>query len=302
MEITNVDIVTVNREHAEHLLASYPYERQRHVNPTVVDFYATMMAENKWIPGSEIEIAYAPNGDGTMHGHLVNGQHRLRAVVKSGQPVRFVIKHIACADDNEVALVYGTIDTQRRRGISDYFRALALSDELGLVSSDIGRMSSAVTVIENNFTRLHGYSIENSRRLELIRLYSEVGHKFLALIVGAPASMRRGLRQASVLSLGLVTLDESVRVFGESKVEQFWTGLAFDDGLVIGDPRKTAYRHLAEITNSGTAKRTRIAPEYTSRYVANCFNAWTENRELKTTRVADASLPIQINGTHWNGK
>jgi hypothetical protein len=106
------------------------------------------------------------------------------------------------------------------------------------------------------------------------------------------------------MAVGLVTFDESSAVYGDKKIEEFWLGLGKDDGLRIGDPRKAARVYLFEESSrprlelGGSVKQA-----YTARYVANCFNAWIEGRNIRNSAVrGDALSPIFIRGSRFKGK
>lgn len=303
MELKAIDVMTIDADKAREMLAQYSYERQRKVNVMTVDYYARLMETGQFMGLSEIEVAWVPNGDGRLHGHLVNGQHRLLAVQKAAVPVRFVVKHVTCKDDEELALRYGSTDMGRGRNIKDLIRAANLGGHFGLAEWQMGRVSNAVSSIYANFsTNRNKYTLLPERRLELVREYALVAELFFELIAGADAAMQRGLIRASTLSVALVTLDESRKIYGESLVEDFWEGIACDDGLRVGDPRKVAVRHLRETSQRGDANGQTVSSVFSMRYIANCFNAWVEKRELTRTRVDDVSAPIKINGTRWTGK
>ncbi|PYJ11255.1 MAG: hypothetical protein DMF06_03325 [Verrucomicrobia bacterium] len=151
MKLTKMAAKAINPAAAEELLKLYPYERQRSVNQSYVESYASTMTKGEWLPGSEIAIAFSPNGDGQKHGHLVNGRHRLLAVIESGASIEFAIKEFDCADSNEVANLYGLTDTGRQRNINDHIRALALDEEFGLSLFDNSKLSAAVALINGDF-------------------------------------------------------------------------------------------------------------------------------------------------------
>ncbi|PYJ11254.1 MAG: hypothetical protein DMF06_03320 [Verrucomicrobia bacterium] len=133
-----------------------------------------------------------------------------------------------------------------------------------------------------------------------MREYAIAASIYVELIAGASGRISNLLRRAASMAVGIVTIDESISVFGDKKVEDFWTGIAKDDGLHLVDPRKVAHTHLIETSMRG-GKGKNASPYYSARYIANCFNAWVEGREIKFTRVNDAKAPILIAGTSFKG-
>lgn len=303
MKITRLGVAHIGPDKAKQMLETYPYERQRKINRNTVAYYAELMREGKWQPGSMIEVAFAPNGDGKAHGHLVNGQHRLHAVIEAETTVEFVLKHLDCANNEELGFAYGNIDTGRARNTADLLRAVNLTEEIGLNEHDARRLGAAVAFVDAGFRRANKFAILPHERIELVRRYAVAARFFVDLIAGAPRGIGKAIRRVSSFGLGLVTLDEACGVYGQERIEQFWTGVTFDDGLRVGDPRKLAHRHILESgQRSVSTRRAPISPEYSARFLANCFNAWIEDRELTMTRVLDATAPININGTRWRGR
>lgn len=100
------EVIRITPKQAEELLGRN-VELNRRVNTALVERYATDMRNGDWSEenGETIKIAT----DGT----LLDGQHRLSAVVLSGRPVRFlVVKNIAPE-------ALATVDTGKSRSFAD---------------------------------------------------------------------------------------------------------------------------------------------------------------------------------------
>jgi len=303
MKISTIEVKTIDKAEAARMLAAFEYERQRHVNEKYVDYYARMMSRGEWLPGTEIEVAYAPNGNGHKHGRLINGQHRLHAVIESQAAIDFVVKSYDCDSEEEVAKLYGMIDTGRARNINDYLRALNLDTVYGFTPTDNQKLGSAVKAILSGFQSGNKTMLTPEQILSAMHKYSTAASVYFEIL--ADVGTRTGhnkMRTAPVFSVALVTLDEAASIYGDEKIEKFWLGVGKNDGLRIGDPRKVAHAHLFELMfRTNADKQRKASPAYTSRYLANCFNAWVEGREFKYTRVTDTSAPINILGTQFKG-
>lgn len=302
MQVRKMEVVTIDRHAAQRMLEEFPYMRQRDLNSRQVEFYAEQMSAGLWQPFSDIEVVLMKNGDGSEHSFLVNGQHRLYAVIEADVAVDFVVKTVAVENETELGQRYGTIDIGRVRSTSDFARAIDLGHELGFKEYYITQLTSALTAIENQFKRSGRYSISPFHKMEMVRDYAKEGRQYFTLTAGGVAHVTRQMRRAFPLAVALCTLRESTQIYGEDKVRRFWSGIAFDNGLQAGDPRKVANRHFLEVALGAATKGARISPTYTARYIANCFNAYVEDRELKQSRVVDPIAPIDINGTKFKGK
>lgn len=302
MKLNTVEVKTIDRPEAARMLSAFAYDRQRQVNTHYVNYYATMMKSGEWLPGTEIAIAYAPDGNGQVRGSLVNGRHRLLAVIEADVPVDFAVKSFDCSGDTEVAKIYGTTDIGRSRNINDYIRALSIEHEFGFPPSYTNKLGVAVSFMQAGFRTPNRTEITPEERVRQMRRYSVAASAYEEILTDiGTRSCYVKMKIAGVMSVALVTLDEATRTYGDDKVANFWIGMGRDDGLRIGDPRKTANSHLFEVGISAAAKNRRASASYTARYLANCFNAWVENREIKYTRVPDANAPISITGTSFKG-
>lgn len=138
---TSGGIVDVTPEMAETLINTSNYDNRK-VKNRVVEKYAKMMENGEWQFSPEtISISKA--------GRLLNGQHRLLAVVKSGVTCRFLIA--AGFDDD----VFKVLDRGATRTTAD---ALRMEKRLAQVSALIVRTAL-------NFSVITDCEIERASRL-----------------------------------------------------------------------------------------------------------------------------------------
>lgn len=100
------EIMSVTPEMATLFLTKNKVNRPPKQN--VVDYYARLMKDGKWLLNGE-GLSFDKNGN------LINGQHRLLAVVKADVTVRFTVTH--CVDDKS----FSSFDSGNNRSISDVF-------------------------------------------------------------------------------------------------------------------------------------------------------------------------------------
>lgn len=286
----------INPETALKMLNSYPYRRQRHLNKELVQFYARQMKSGEFLPYSSIEIAYVDE-DGKLQGHLINGQHRLRAVIEADVFLPIRIEKVMCQNMAEVDQRYGMTDIGARRNINDHVRAAGLGEEFELSRNELRVLGAATTFIHNKFVRQSKYEMTPMDRISGLREYVEEARTFFGLISGNPNVIEKLFYRSSTMSVALVTLRYSTAVYGEDKIRQFWKGAAEDDGLRANDPRKVMYRHLLGLSLRGSKP-----PAYSARYVANCFNAWILDNNIRHAVVSDPYGPIKIAGSPWTGE
>lgn len=297
---TSVSVQVVTPEAASRMLTANEYEFQRPIKSWFVRFLANEIKRGAFKQDTAIELC-AVNGKDL----LTDGRHRLSAIVEAGIPQRMVIVKRVLRDDDAVALDYSRTDKGVRRITSDDYRAFQLGTELGLSDTDLNKFGSAVAMINSGFMVANQGKLHTGDRLKMMRDYNDACSSYLEVIAGTDKSLRSRLMRAATLGVALVTFRYSSTAYGD-KIEKFWHGVAWDDGLRVGDARKVANRHLLETGMTGGAAGItshRVAsPAYSSRFLAQCFNAYVENRQLKQTKIYDARKSIMILGSPFNGK
>lgn len=298
--VSKTYVQTVTPEIAQMWLKSMPYQHQRNVNQGFVNQYSELMTFGKWQAAAPDPIVIVRNGASSM---CVNGQHRLHAIVKSGTSQIFLIAEYESSDISNIDKMYTIIDRGRSRDTTAAYRAIQLATMIGISERHLNVTASAVKFINGNFTRKN-----DTRKIfvldmaENILFYGADARHFFSLIYYGPKEMRDPIRRLSALSVALATIHYSASEYGMDRVNDFWAGVAFDDGLSRGDPRKTAHDHLLTtcITNVRTGFKS-VTPMYQARYVAKCFNAWIEQRSVTKVVPDGDTTPIVIAGTPWNG-
>ena len=295
-----VSVKVVTPEMANEWLSTCTFEHQRPVSSFHVGILADEMKRGTFKQDTAIEFSRA-----TDQWVLTDGQHRLSAIVASKIPQRFVVVRRFLKSDDDMALDYTRTDKGKRRTTADDYKALMLESELGLTRTQLNKLGSAVALINSRFMHVRQATFRFYDRLSMMREYNDAYSAFLEASAGCDETIRTRLDRSSTTAIAIVTFRFSVEKYGD-KVEEFWRGVIWDDGLKIGDPRKVANRHLLESGMLGGGRVTQsrtVTPAYSARYLANCFNAYAEGRSLvKSTKVFDVAKPILIIGSPFNGK
>lgn len=298
----SVKLVMVDPDKAREWLADN-YEKQRPLLKHYVDLYANEMKQGRFRPGTE--ITFAVNGNGRSV--LINGQHTLSAIISSSLPQRLNTTEYLVENEDDIARLYYRIDMHRARTFGDAVNVFGLPEKVGLKKRYVTKLATAAKVIHNGFIEggKKKVKILSDDMIDLVLDWQAEGRRYFDLIAGCSQLARDGLERAPTLSVALVTLRHAPLYYGEDKVDDFWRGISQDDGLQKSDPRKTALRHMVSDGLAGGStvrnKARTVSAPFAMRYVANCWNAWVEDRTLADTRVSDASAPIKILGTPWKG-
>lgn len=279
-------------------LETMPYEHQRSIRQGWIDYLTEEIRRGNFTQGTTITIAYI--NDRPV---LIDGQHRLRAVVKSDMTQSFIVSEVIARDSDHAAWLYANMDIGLRRTSNDLYKALDLPTEMGMTSTQIENLSAAVSFMTQGLTRQDhkGVRMHRDDLLAGMRAYAPQARQFFEM-VGTAGDMRRPCKRAATLAVALLTLRFSAPVLAMRNLPSavdFWRGVIEDDGIKASDPRKYANRHL--LTHQMISGRKMgaiiVTPAKSARILAACFNAYIAGRELaQTPKVLDDMAPINIYG------
>lgn len=240
----------------------------RRLSSGVVGKYANLMKQGLWRnDGSPIRIA--------TNGKLVDGQHRLFAVIESETTQEFVVQNNVPEDS------FVTMDTGKPRSFSDIITIefpdqpsvhLAASLTQLLFRWDQGMRSAALATGGNR----SGGAVPNSLLLgyfrehrDAISLAARVGHRVLNGLYGfSPTS-------TGALHVLTSRLDDS-----EEDVADFFDRLQNGQDLSDGDPIYTLRRYGENVFRTSQNSRSRIPNDFALAYLIKGWNAYRDGVEL----------------------
>jgi len=245
---------------------------------------ARMMRSGDWRDGGVIEFGRYPDGSLVM----LDGHHRMLAQVEAGVDVVWNIAIHDVADDEEFRNLFWTYDTTLRlRSRANILDGVRAAETFGLSKIATQKLTRATQFIDNGMNTNSGFQGRRYTPGEQIALASEWVPEaviFEQIVSDAPKATKSKLMSAQVMAVALITL----RAMPE-RAKEFWQGVADDDGLRKGDPRKTLLDWLRDTHLAGTGLRSAAAA------VARAWQAWVGGKVLNFIRVGRA--PIQIAGT-----
>lgn len=298
---TNPTMMRVTPDMAAQWLDRMKYQHQRVIRQHHVEYLAEEMRRGRFLQGTLIHFV-SLGGEQS----LVDGQHRLWAVVTSGIPQSFTVLVTPVDSDEDAAWIYGNTDIGMKRVGADLYGALDLSSEFDISKRAVSDLSAAIGFMNSGCIRTMGGSniLHRDDLVQRMRLYVPYMREYILLVENAEQYIRRAVFRTATLSTALLTLRFSKQrseIRGDPSVTEFWRGAIFDDGIAVGDPRKVANRHLLNSGMLGGAtsapRTTIITASVSCRTLVNCFNAYMERRSLTFTRVPDHRAPLNLYGT-----
>ncbi len=298
-----VEAVFVTPELALDWLTSWEYPNQRPERLSQVERLEGNLTGDRFMPGTQLKVAHV---DGKSY--LIDGQHRLEAIVNSGVGAIFTLTHHDCTSMVQVADLYSTTDRGVPRGAVDVLRAHGLHHESDGIAMDYLRaIGAAARFIHAGFRRARHIELTDADLVATTEHYMPAAQAFLQCMDDASVGtkMRVRLRRAPVLALALVLFDEAYNNGLADKVVEFWTKVGSGVNLQPGEPAQLAYVHLMETTLGNTGSS--IRAERQIRTLAHLWNAHCKGRMYVTgrtrgsTKVWDENGPFEVVGTQFKG-
>lgn len=243
----------------------------RPLSKSVVNGFAEAMRRGEWKLTHQ-GIAFDENGN------LVDGQHRLTAIVESGVPVETLVFREVGSDTFDV------LDAGRKRNAAD---ALSIAGEKSTLL--LASMIRIVWLYTNrpdsswsggNATVTTPQVLETLEKYPKIRDYTATGEE----IARATGTIKSAAGGASFL----VSRNNSKR-----KLEPWFEGLIEGAGLGKADARLRYRNHMLNLARrkAGEVQRRRDSREHVWIYLT-AFNAWAHGEPLPQIRyTTDKSMP-----------
>jgi hypothetical protein len=284
-----VEIKAISPGTAEHLLTKV-YDHQRKLNNALIERYSGEMKRVEWRDcESAIVIAVRSTGE-----YLLNGQHRLHAVVASGTTQKFIVRRIPYESDQTMDLAYANMDRGSNRSIAAQVHAMGLGEGHGFTDRVAKQSITALRLILDNFRPVHAksrmYLTAPGDMQKAVLGWSNAIYAYHHSLLGAPATVQDWFWRAEVAAVALVTFR-----YAPEKASEFWHKVALHEDILSGSPEHLLYTLLATTKAETGAVRGSLA-----RRVASAWNAVYLDKPINHLQSRGDSAYIQILGTPWN--
>jgi hypothetical protein len=193
------------------------------------------------------------------NGCVIDGQHRLLAVIESGMTIQF------CFVDGIDASMQDSMDTGARRSLSDQ---LAMRGE-----KNVNSLASAIKV--EMTWRQHGKPSNQGGigHIQALRFFEQ--HQDLRESVNATRACAQKIKYPNGLA---AVIHRRMTVLSPDDADLFWSLLT--TGKVTESSEAIAILRDRMIT-AGNNDRSRMKPMYRAAVTIRAWNAWLTNTELK---------------------
>lgn len=240
----------------------------RNTSPAVIDGYARDMAAGSWkLNGEAIKFS--------TDGRLLDGQHRLHAVVKAGVTITSVVVE---------GLASGT------QAVMDAGKKRTAADSLGL-----GGVANARNVAAAARLAIGLEEIKRGRVTKRMATVPEIHHWVTENpeVITAAGQMQRWTKHLDMTPAAVTVAWMLFNSISPEENESFWQSIAENATTGRGDPRSALIARLASARMTGA----RISPVDQLDLAIRAWNAWREGRGdvylLKVARAGESvATPI----------
>lgn len=251
----NVEVRQVNPALAEKWLGKNP--RNRHIAQRVVAGYVRAMKAGEWLlTGEAIKIAY--NGD------LLDGQHRLTAIVQSGKSVPMLVVTGLAPDVQDV------LDTGKARTAGD---VLSIH---GHRHTTLTAASARIVIL---YERGMFYRDTNAQQVSHRQILDfATGNHLLAHVVQRASLMRSSIEmRPSSVAAAMHTL---IQVDDQAAIE-FFDRLRDGANLTAKNPILALRQRLRNLRD----ERSSLSMEANASLLYRTWNAWRAGRQLTSLQL-----------------
>jgi hypothetical protein len=284
--------VCIAPDQATEMLETMKYPYQRKISKDRVRMLAREMVHGRFTGGTQIRVASFEDRK-----YLLDGQHRLSAVVHSGKAQWFSLMSEDAPSLEYIAWQYGTIDTGKGRTFIELTATLDLPDRLDMPAKHIRYLAAGVDVLLGGMSRDGRWmNKDKAERVRIVELYAPYMRQYAASIAGVSTEMYQRLMRSYAVAVGVV----SFRYGHTIKTESFWRGAATDDMLGQHDPRKILHNHFKstamQVNRSNYGVSRVVSTAYGARAAAACYDYFMRGKSLTKIQVSDESAPFKMIG------
>lgn len=267
---------------AQQWLASWNYEHQRPIRAYHVNNLAQEIINGRF--REKTQINFCKLGDSFF---LTNGQHTLSAIVKAQQSVLLSVVVLDVQSKEQIADDFTRHDTHLTRQLAVSLVAHEINKKLEVTATELNWITAAV----NYYAWMIGASslksntqMTNDVKLSQVLQYGELARSALRTYHEPNAKRRDYMVKRTTLACAMHVYnwnpDVCIAFYGE---------ISKDNGLLIGDPRKTLLDYMRETrsyyTDGRLSGKKAVPYHYFVKAHAIAFNAFINRRQLKIIRV-----------------
>lgn len=274
MNNLNVEVWTITPEKARVYLQNCSREN-RAINRNRVLFYAKQMKDGQWQMNGETIIF-------SDKGVLLNGYHRMNAVVEANVPVAFLVVQNVSED------AFKTIDTGKPRSVGDVYKMSNILNSTrvaSIVRKFVQLKSGFNSATDENHGSFQTLRLSNS---DMLGVYYEAPEVFQEFCNYASCLRDRYNLFAVSEVGGVMSYLHLVLGYDKEKIYEFFNILYQYN---LEQPKDFLPAQLLRTRIIQTAlKNQKMSLRYKQQLLAKVWNLWREGNEVKTLKVGENEI------------
>ena len=279
----------ITPELANEWITAYFYEKplmhsvMRNIRDSHVNYLAKEMMRGMF---GSATIAFADCKE-TGRRFIVNGNHTLRAIARSGVTLYLTVEHNECETMEQVRHLYATYDKNLLRSRADSLRAYHADTTLNITQTDVGKLAAAIVFMNQKFGEGHTSRTPDSLLLNEMKPWAESFGQLLVAI-GHSGPWYKRIARRPVLAVALATVR-----YQQKMALSFWEAVVTGEGLNRYAPALRLRDYLVEamlLGDYGNVTGTDMA-----KAVTYCWNKHYNNERIVQMKVS-YDKPVEIAG------
>lgn len=285
------DAVMVTPDVAQNALDKCQFEKQRIVRPRHLNHLASEMRNGDFLPWTQLYFCELP--DGSLQ--LVDGYHRLNAVIQSGVTVPFTRTFYKVPTQEDVGRTYSRIDAPKIRTPMDRAKATGLDEVIPNTQTALAAMRHVLCDFALDDNKEDRTKSDTAKQAALRNDYQHASHALAPAMADGMKGYRSLVLNGPVYAVALVT----TAIRPEAALE-FWGAVVKNEGYGL-QPKgqwKVLHDYLVNHRGSQTKYWERI------RAAATAWNAYYTGKEIKgiPAKALLKATPVHILGTKFDNR
>jgi hypothetical protein len=258
----------IDEYNAEMLLEHNTFEGQRKFRPVHCNELCEEITDGHFLTG-DIALAILKYDDGRKA--LVNGQHQLRAVIKTGNSISVVYQEYSCQTPGDLSDLYSRFDNHLARSLGDIITPEAVA--LGVTwKQAIVRLVVSAAVLDNEKRRM-----KKIEKIKLLSYYLKQG-AFIDFLMKDSISCFH-MHRAPVVRAIMNTWDKD-----KQAARTFWEAVRDGVGLPKNAPALILRNYLMS-TGLTKSRTTKTSTATTREMYVKSIHAWNAFRTGTRTNL-----------------
>jgi len=281
--------VMIDAKMALHILNNAQYERQRKLKRNNIQKYLTLMHNGQF---NNYHALYIVKHVHSNKYFLLNGQHRLAAIIKyQQQSFGFLINYVEVSNMNEINKIYSSMDVNTGRNLEDSLISHGMvTNYHAYILKGITKATKIINYKFNYRRSSSGWNIGKKTDFDHVNFFGHEKQNIYNFVDFVLEHTKIGSIKKRILTGQLIALGS--KSLQARQGTDFWLKVCHDNELKVDDPCKVFLDYI-KMNKSGSS--------YLEMYrqhnaFARCWNAKLKYHKIKFVKIPKNDSIVEIKG------